>query len=186
MSKTCAICEEPFTPTYNTTQRTCAPACAIVYARNKKREKQRKEATKAVKTLKQQDIRHQHKLTQAAFNRLRILQEFKWYRDHDQEPRCISCGKTNMDWCAGHYKTVGARSDLRYNPKNVYLQCNFACNCSLSGNLTRYRVGLLNRVGEEAFDELERYLEVRQETNWTWETLAAFRAQCRKEIKELE
>ena len=182
----CPICQKEFKTQYSTLQKTCNTKCALDYARHKTRQKKSKAITKAAKDYRKSKLSYQHKLTQPVFNRLRVLQEFKWFRDHDQEPTCISCGKPNKDWCCGHYKTVGSRSDLRYDPKNTYLQCNFYCNCSLSGNLVKYREGLLNRFGPHKFKVLMTYLERRQTTDWTAETLEAFRLKCRKEIRELE
>jgi hypothetical protein len=97
----------------------------------------------------------QHEQTQKAFNKMRVLQELKWFSDRGQEPECISCGKTKMDWCAGHYKTVGSSPALRYDPNCVFTQCNRYCNQALSGNIsgnakTRgYTQGLIDRFGEE-------------------------------------
>jgi len=182
----CPICQEQFKPTYNSMQKTCNTTCAIEFARHKTRQNKSKQITKAAKDYKKSKLSYQHKLTQPIFNRLRVLQEFKWYRDHDLEPMCISCRKTNCDWACGHYMTVGGRPDLRYDPKNTYLQCNFYCNCSLSGNLVKYTEGLSKRFGPHKSRVLMRYLERQQATDWTPDTLEAFRLKCRKEIRELE
>ena len=182
----CPICQQQFKPTYNSMQKTCNTKCAIEFARHKTRQKKSKQITKAAKDYKKSKLSYQHKLTQPVFNRLRVLQEFKWFKDKGLEPTCISCGKTNMDWCCGHYKTVGGRSDLRYDPLNTYLQCNFFCNCSLSGNLINYTEGLIKRVGYHDWVMLKGYLEVQHKVDWTPETLEAFRLKCRKEIRQLE
>ncbi len=186
MTKTCAICETPFTPQYNTTQRTCDASCAIVYARNKALTKTNKAITKRARDFKANTLKHQHNLTRTVFNRLRVLEELKRFKDQGKEPSCISCGKTKRDWCCGHFKTVGARGDLRYDTRNTYLQCNFHCNCSKSGNIPGYIEGLSDRLGPNGYAALEDYLEVRQDNNWTIESLKIFRKECSKQLRELE
>ena len=76
----------------------------------------------------------------------------------DAELGCVSCDKPKDwggQWHAGHYKTVGARPDLRFNEKNCHKQCS-VCNNHLSGNLAAYRIELINRIGIAAVEELER------------------------------
>ena len=68
----------------------------------------KKEARKAKREFNRSDLKWQHKQTQAAFNKMRVLEEIKWFTDRGLEPECISCGKKNMDWCCGHFKTFGS------------------------------------------------------------------------------
>jgi len=107
-------------------------------ARERKAAKEAKEvkqeASSRKKKFKQEDVPRQHKLTQTVFNKMRVLEEKKWFADRGLEPECISCGK-KMDWCCGHYKTVGAQGVLRYDKDNTKLQCNRNCNMMLSGNI---------------------------------------------------
>jgi len=91
---------------------------------------------KAVRDLDKQSLAWQHKQTQPVFNKLRRLQEFKWFSDAGLEPVCISCQKPlgGDQWCNGHFKSVGANGRLRYDFKNSYLQHNNRCNRELSGD----------------------------------------------------
>lgn len=139
------------------------------------------------------DVPKQHKLTQTVFNRLRVLQEIKWFKDRGLEPECISCGKTNMDFCCGHLKSRGAQGNLRYDVNNTFLQCNRYCNMALSGNIegnknTRgYKVGLVERFGEEEANRILNYCEENaQVKKWTGSELQGLRASFSKLIKELE
>lgn len=139
------------------------------------------------------DTSHQHDLTQPVFNKLRRLQEFKWFSDRDLEPECISCGKKNMDWCCGHFKTRGSQSNLKYDFVNTYLQCNRYCNRALSGNIegnktTRgYKQGLLERFGEGKAKEIIDYCETNtQVKKWKGEELKVMRISFNKEIRKLE
>lgn len=82
---------------------------------------------------------------------------------------CISCGKyeheiTNFkQWEAGHYLSVGARKDLRFNYFNCNKQCS-GCNRAETGNRhnqaaisAKYRVNLIAKYGLNIVEELEKY-----------------------------
>lgn len=59
-----------------------------------------------------------------------------------------------MQWEAGHYLSKGARPELRFVLANINLQCH-RCNVQLSGNQAKYRIGLVDKIGEAAVEELE-------------------------------
>jgi hypothetical protein len=158
-----------------------------------------KEAEKAARSRKNEfyknDIPKQLDLCQKTFNKLRRLQELKWFDDRGMEPACISCGKPMGGdiWCAGHFKTRGAQSGLRFDPKNVYLQHNRRCNSDLSGDIygTKtthgYLQGLRNRFGDEEAQKIIDYCETNTETRkWTCDELIAMRKEWNKQIRELE
>jgi len=152
-----------------------------------------KQSSKELRDFNRKDVRWQHKLTQKAFNRMRVLEEMKWFSDRGLEPTCISCNKPNMDWCCGHLKTVGAHGSLRYNRYNTKLQCNRYCNKGLSGNIngnknTRgYMQGIIERFGYEIGGDIIDCCD--QDTmprKWQWEELEQMRAEFNKRIRELE
>jgi hypothetical protein len=158
-----------------------------------------KEAEKAARSRKNEfyknDIPKQLNLCQKTFNKLRRLQELKWFADRGMEPTCISCGKPigGDIWCAGHFKTRGAQSGLRFDHKNVYLQHNRRCNSDLSGDIygTKtthgYLQGLRNRFGDEEAQKIIDYCETNTETRkWTCDELIAMRKEWNKQIRELE
>lgn len=99
----------------------------------------------AMKTMKAESLPLLHRKAQQAFNR--------FIRERDQEKGCISCGGS-VDH-AGHYFSQGRYTHLRYDEMNVNGQC-VGCNLYKSGNLILYRMGLINRYGEEQVRELER------------------------------
>jgi hypothetical protein len=93
------------------------------------------------------------KEAQAAFN--------AYIRARDDGRGCISCGVvtgarslTGGGFDAGHYLTVGARPELRFDEENCHKQCK-RCNQHLHGNLVSYRVGLVQRLGPAAVERLE-------------------------------
>lgn len=165
---------------------------ATSYAfKNKDKGKKIKHAAQK-KDFKLSDTKEQHALTQPVFNKLRVLQEFKWFSDKGLEPECISCGKKNMDWCCGHLKTRGSQGGLRYDVLNTFLQCNRYCNMGLSGNIsgnatTRgYITGLHERFGEEA-KEIIDYCETNTKIKkWTGQELSEMRTSFNQQIRELE
>ena len=100
---------------------------------------------------RKQDLKTNSELlreAQRAFNKYIRL------RDHDQP--CISCGRIDaVKWDAGHYRSVGSSSHLRFNENNVHKQCARPCNSDLSGNIIEYRKGLIKRIGLKKVLELE-------------------------------
>lgn len=143
---------------------------------------------KAVKDLNRKSLKWQHKQTQPVFNKLRRLQEFKWFNDRGLEPVCISCEKAlgNDQWCNGHFKSVGGNGRLRYDFKNSYLQHNKNCNMHLSGDAKRYEIGLISRFGEEDGKLIIDYCETNNKPiKRTWQDLEELRKDFNKQIKEL-
>lgn len=85
----------------------------------------------------------------------------KFIRARDAEQPCISCGKPAGDLSglhagrdAGHYRSTGAASHLRFDERNCHAQC-VHCNQHLSGNVVAYRLGLVARIGLDAVEALE-------------------------------
>ena len=152
---------------------------------------ERKAHRKALRDFNRKDRAWQHKQTQKAFNRMRMLEEFVWFKARGQEPVCISCGKPNMDWCCGHFKTRGARPDLRYDRKNTYLQCNHRCNSQLSGNIHGdmgthgYLKGLEMRFGQEEYQRIIDHCDTVQAKKWTWHELEDMRREFNEQIRSL-
>lgn len=96
------------------------------------------------------------KLAQKVFN--------CWIRARDKDKGCISCGREVTE--AGHYYSMGHYSALRFNEINTNGQCT-RCNCFLSGNLIKYRQGLVKRYGEQKVLDLERSVAIRTVKKWS-------------------
>lgn len=142
-----------------------------------------------------QDLGWQHKQTQKAFNKMRKLEEKKWFKDRGLEPECISCGKHlgGDQWCCGHFKTLGAQPELRYDRRNTYLQHNYNCNKNLSGDITGtkttrgYKNGLRERFGAAEGQAIIDYCESHTASKkWTCDELDTFRKECNEKIRILE
>ena len=208
-TKVCGGCKAkyPRLPDHPPFRNWCDTPCAITIARkrqDKARERKRlrearelrakeKANKKAVRELNRRDISWQHKQCKRAFNRMRVLEELDWFVSRGLQPECISCAKKFMDWCCGHFKTVKAQGNLRYDRKNTYLQCNTYCNEKLSGNIegnktTRgYKRGLIERFGEEEGQGIIDYCETTTATiKWDWRQMEADRARWAAKSRMLE
>lgn len=147
--KRCKACGEDFTPMLSTAK-VCSMACALDHVKADSAKKQRKESVKRKKEFLDNDIKFQKAKAQKVFN--------EYIRLRDAGLGCVSCDKGpdwHGQWHAGHYKTVGARADLRFNEDNCHKQCS-VCNNHLSGNLVEYRNKLIyERIGMARVQELE-------------------------------
>lgn len=129
----------------------CDSKCATAHAMEKqqqKREKDFKKRTRELKTkVRDNDRGYWLKQAQAAFN--------AFIRVRDEKEPCISCGRHHDgQYHAGHYRTVGAHPELRFDELNCHKQCS-VCNNHLSGNLLEYRISLIKKIGQGAVEVLE-------------------------------
>ena len=142
--KKCKVCKVEFTP-IKPLQQVCGFECALELAKNKRIKTVKKEIKEAKLKLKSRS--DWLKDTQVVFN--------KYIRLRDQDDGCISCGsKSAYAYHAGHYRSIGSAGHLRFNELNCHRQCS-ACNTHLSGNLIRYRLGLIRKIGIHATEALE-------------------------------
>lgn len=115
------------------------------------------------------------KEAQAAFN--------KYIRLRDAHLPCISCGRHHQgQYHAGHYRTVGANPELRFEESQVHKQCA-PCNNHLSGNITNYRINLVKKIGIRAVEWIEGPHELKR---YTIEELKEIKAKYTKKARELE
>lgn len=110
-----------------------------------------------------------------------------WVRERDRQAghACISSGRP-LDWTgnavdAGHYRSVGAASHLRFNEDNVHAQSKHD-NQFLAGNAVDYRINLIARIGLERVEALEADNTVRK---WTREELIEIKQTYRAKLREL-
>ncbi|HEY6020653.1 MAG TPA: recombination protein NinG, partial [Candidatus Paceibacterota bacterium] len=142
--KKCRSCGEKFTPT-RSTQVACSISCAITHARAVNAKRSARELREAKAKLKSR--RDWMREAQAVFNR--------FIRLRDAGHPCISCGRHHQGQIhAGHFLSVGARPELRFDEANVHAQCA-PCNNHLSGNIVLYRKGLIAKIGLEEVERLE-------------------------------
>lgn len=176
--KKCRVCRQPFEPR-QPMQAVCGVACAKELAasirgkaekqaaiKQRKADRERKEKLKSRSELARE--------AQAAFN--------AWVRLRDADKPCISCGRHHEgQYHAGHYLSVGARPELRYEPINVWKQCA-PCNTHLSGNAVLFRQALVREIGLDRVEWLEGPHPVRK---YTADELRAIRDEYRQKLREL-
>jgi len=141
--KTCRVCQIEFKP-FNSLQRVCGSVCARKFASEQTNKQIRKENHKKLNDIKPKPV-HLKEL-QVIFN--------SFIRERDKGKVCISCLKPitgKVD--AGHFYSVGAYPNLRFNEDNCHAQC-INCNQHNHGNIAEYAINLPERIGVERYDML--------------------------------
>jgi hypothetical protein len=178
--KKCKCCKELFTPR-NSLQSVCGFECSVKYTLKKREARELSEYKAERKKIKEAKEKIKT-ITELANEVQAIVNKFIRLRDKGQP--CISCGTTaDVQYAAGHYRSRGAASHLRFNEDNIHLQCNMRCNQALSGNLSAYRPNLINKIGLNRVEALENN---NQSVKWTKEELNELKRIYREKIKLLE
>src|SRR5690554_990695 len=187
MAKKCRACKTPFEP-YTSLQVACSPTCALVIGKREAEKKAEREAK-----AKRKWVREQKERLKSRSDHMREAQQaFNAYvRQRDEGQPCISCGRSDGEigghltggkWDCGHYRSVGANPELRFEPLNAHRQCK-KCNRDLSGNVVDYRINLIQRIGQEAVDWIEGPHEAKK---YTIDELKEIKARYRAMKRELE
>jgi hypothetical protein len=178
-TRKCKICKGEYVP-WRTTQPTCGKYdCNVEYAikhhekvtrlREKRERQALREAKERIKTRSQW-----LKEVQVVFNR--------YIRIRDESLACISCSRHHRgQYHAGHYLSVGARPELRFEESNVHKQCA-PCNDHLSGNIALYRIALVKKIGLEQVEWLEGPHEAK---HYTIDELKELKKLYQRKCKEL-
>jgi len=90
----------------------------------------------------------------------------KFIRTRDAGKRCISCNSLIFS-DAGHFYSAGHYPTLRFNENNVHGQCK-RCNYFLSGNLNKYRINLIERIGIDKVEKLDQLAAISKRTSFKW------------------
>lgn len=148
----CKICRDEYVKR-SMMHKVCSPACAIELAARAKEASTRKQ--KKVELLadraKRESLKSNSELAndaQAAVNKYVNLRDF--------HIPCICCGKCPYSGVrhAGHFKSRGANSFLRFNLWNIH-SCCYSCNAMKGGNINEYRPNLILKIGAEKLEFLE-------------------------------
>lgn len=174
--KRCAVCDIVFTP-QRMGQRVCSPRCAA------KKVKADKAAEKAKDKERREKLERISDLIKKAD---KAFQDYIRLRDRLAGHTCISSGRP-LDWSgnqtdAGHYRSKGAASHLRYNEDNCHAQSKHD-NRQKSGNIVEYRIRLIERIGLERVEALEHDNKVHK---WTREELKQIKATYTLKLKQLQ
>ena len=116
--------------------------------------------------------------------------EFNAYiRARDRDRPCISCGAPPPDLSAlhsgrdaGHYRSTGSASHLRFHEDNVHAQC-VHCNQWGAGRAVDYRIGLVARLDLARVEALEHNNTPHK---WTNDELRGIRDTYRAKLKDIQ
>lgn len=172
----CRTCGSTFSP-WSTTQTVCGRTCAA------KLVKAEKVAEKAKDKAQREKLKTIYQLiaeAQVEFNKFIRL------RDQIAGHPCISSGRP-LDWSgnnvdAGHYRSTGAASHLRFDERNCHAQSKHD-NQWKAGNVVDYRINLIKRIGLEAVEALEADNEP---VKWNRDTLRQIKTIYRAKARQLK
>ncbi len=155
---------------------TCSAKCAIDYAKKLEQikwKKKKKELKESLKTKKDYE-----KELERIFNR--------YVRLRDKNLNCVSCGARAGSYkiTAGHYYPAGSYKNVRFDEQNVWGQCWFNCNKNRHGNLAAYRLGLIERIGEEEVKKLDQRAQTPR--HYTIPELIELKEIYKEKIRKLE
>lgn len=160
--KKCKKCKNEFQPRYNSLEKYCwNPECKTIEAmqivsKNKKFADQEWSKKKAMIKKSLLTTSDYLKMAQQVFN--------TYIRLRDKGELCISCQRIPQKENAGHYFSQGGHGSVRFDERNVHLQCEH-CNTYLSGNLIPYRSHLIRKIGIDEYEELSKLAYVTKK--WT-------------------
>lgn len=179
----CDVCQTLYTPA-RMGQKVCSVPCATKSAK-----KARKEAVEAARV--------ERKVTRARKEAIKTIPDLikeaqnafnAYIRERDREQPCICCGlplgagEIGGAYDAGHYRSTGSASHLRFNEDNCHAQRK-QCNRYGAGRAVDYRTGLLGRIGK---DRVERLESSNTTHKWIREELIGIRDTYKAKLKELK
>lgn len=168
-------------------QAVCSPKCGLAI-----KDVNRERARKSLAQIERKEIQVRKEKLKSRADHLREAQAAvnEFVRLRDAHLPCISCDSCPTDhdlitgsrWDAGHYRSVGACPELRFEPLNIHRQC-VKCNRNLSGNAVEYRIRLVVRIGAEKVAWIEGPHIARK---YTVEEIKAIKAEYRAKTRELK
>ena len=134
-------------------------ACGIQYA-NAKQAKARKSIDrnekKAARAAHRAD-KERVKPRQQWLAQLQTLVNQYVVHVRDKDEPCCTCGKIDktVKYDAGHYRSRGSCSELRFELTNIHKQCAINCNMYGSGKRAEYIEFIVAKYGQEHLDWLD-------------------------------
>jgi endogenous inhibitor of DNA gyrase (YacG/DUF329 family) len=132
----------------------CSYDCLKAYTQSER-------GQKVVRAAKRQDLKEKKDKLKTARDYIKDCQTAvnAYVRYRDEGKPCISCGnlpqnKLGGTMDAGHYRSRGSASHLRFNTLNIHAQC-VKCNRYHSGAVTDFRLGLIRKIGLDLVEALE-------------------------------
>lgn len=152
-------CSNKFIPT-RPFQKGCCIDCSVIIGMESIKKSKAKQAASDRKAKQEEKRADKEKLASLkpgylADKAQEAINAYARVRDYDLG--CISCDKDEYwdgQWHAGHLKTRGANSFLRFHLWNLNKQCS-VCNNHHSGNVAEHERGIVDRYGQERLDFLK-------------------------------
>ena len=165
-SSRCKICRGEYVKK-SMMHKVCGEACAIELALIQR-------AKDEAKAARAERIEHRAKVDASRprkWHMAKLKTELHAFiRERDEGRTCISCetvlvklGRVGGDYDAGHFRSVGSASNMRFLENNIHGQCKH-CNDFLGGNPHAYELGLISRYGQDYVDVLKADNEIRKYT----------------------
>lgn len=173
-------CGVSFKPSFSTAQKVCSWTCGLAI-----KDVNQEKARKSLAQIERREIKARKEKLKSRADHMRETQVVfnEWIRLRDAALPCVSCGRHHEgQYHAGHYRTVGANPELRFEPLNVWKQCA-PCNNHKSGDIVNYRIELVKRIGADKVDWLEGPHEPKR---YTIEELKTIKAEYRAKTREFK
>lgn len=169
----CQVCRAEYKK-WRISQKVCGSVeCAEEFAKRQREKSERRELMARKQAIKSRS--EWLKEAQVAVN--------AYIRERDRHEPCISCGRWHQgQWHAGHYRTVKAAPELRFNELNIHKQCA-PCNGPMSGNIVEYRIRLIQKIGLAKVEWLEGKHEP---AKYTIEDAKRIKSEYKAKLKELQ
>ena len=181
MSKNCKVCKTLFTPRMPLAC-VCSPVCALSLARSKRG---KAEKVAQVKERKADAIKReaQKRPSELEAECRAIVQKIARIRDRNDG--CISChmpANYTGAWHGSHFRPAGNNAAVQFHLWNIHKSCA-QCNLFKGGNLSAYRPRLVEKIGSDRVEWLERQNHV-VKTNKTY--LIRFKRVMGKRLRRIE
>jgi hypothetical protein len=143
LNRKCKICGKKFTTQYFN-KFYCDSDCGYELSMRIKEKNQAKEMKAKREQMKEaiQTTTDLRKLLQIEINAI--------VRAIDYGQPCISCGREDKKWHCSHYhhKSKNSSYNITFHAWNLHKSCDY-CNLHLHGNYNGYRLGIIERYGED-------------------------------------
>jgi len=152
--------------------RFCSLGCVHLFI-DDKRERNRLKAIVKAYGKRQPKAKKKELMTRSQwYNRLQTLVNQYVTKVRDVGKPCCTCGTTNnIKFDAGHLFTKKARPDIRFDLKNIHIQCSIQCNMYGSGMRHEYKKFIVETYGPLELIRLERVGRPLKEQFRNWQDI---------------
>jgi hypothetical protein len=137
-------------------------------------------------TLTAKQIARYKKKSQAQLMKIAVKWCHKYIRLRDEGKDCICCPGKYGNLQAGHFYPAGFYPNLKFNEYNIHGQ-RLGCNYHKHGNTSAYRQNIVNRIGQEKLEELDKLAANYKRNGWKWNRfyIISVIEEYKRKVKEL-